>query len=138
MSFAKKETFKKKIGRKIASVYQESEGNKVFSKFLKCKSIEKSEGYIQKAVSCMSDFFDKDMSDSKKIDFTVFMLSGKNFSSLAKCDFETLERHPSVIKTENDFVLCSDFTTGSRDDQETAIFFFELVGKDLKIVNIKD
>lgn len=137
-SFPMESSYKKKIGRKIASVFQAEQGNVVFNKVNDCKSIKKSSTFFKKSVDCMSKSFAKDLSTSHKIDLSIFLLAGKNFSSLAKCDFETLERHPSVIKTENEFVLCSDYESGSRNKSDTAIFFFERFGKDLKIIDIKN
>ena len=136
--FSKESSYKSKIGRKIASVFQEEQGGQVFNKINECKSIKKSKDYFQKSVSCMSKHFSRDISESHKIDLVVFILAGKNFSSLAKCDFETLERHPSVIKNDNEFVLCSDFERGSRNKADKAIFFFERFGKDLKIIDIRN
>ena len=135
---SKELSFKAKIGRKIASVYQEELGNKVFSKILECKSIEKSKTYMKESVECMSRYLEKDISDSKRIDYTVFLLAGKNFSSLAKCDFETLEKHPSIINSENEFILCSEYERGSRSKADTAIFVFERFGKELRVIRIEN
>jgi hypothetical protein len=137
-SFSKESSYKKKIGRKIASLYQEEQGREVFNNLIECKKIKKSKNYLQESIECMSNSFDKGLSNSHKIDLVIFVLGAKNFSSLAKCDFEVLERHPSVINNENDFVLCSDYESGSRNRPETSIFFFERFGKDLKIIDIKN
>ncbi len=135
---AKEFSYKTKVGRKIASVYQEELGNKVFSKILQCKSKEKSKTYLKDSVECMSRYIERDISESKKVDYVVFLLAGKNFSSLAKCDFETLERHPSIVNSENEFVLCSEYERGSRSKSDTAIFVFERFGKDLRIIRIEN
>jgi len=138
MSLAESGSFKKKVSRKVASVFQAKKGNNVFSDFIHCKNIEKDKGYFTKVSSCMSKYFPKEMKESNKLDLVLFMLNGSSFSSLSKCSYEVLENHPSVIDHENDFVLCSDFLKGKRGRKRTALFFFDQRGEKLEILDIRD
>jgi hypothetical protein len=138
VSLADSGSFKKKVSRKIASVFQAKKGNDVFPSFIKCKNIEKDKKYFSKVSTCMSKYFPKEMSESNKVDLVLFMLNGSGFSSLSKCSFEVLENHPSVIDHENDFVLCSDYLKGKRERKRTAIFFFDQRGDRLDILDIRD
>ncbi|WP_372653991.1 hypothetical protein [Halobacteriovorax sp.] len=138
LSFADSGSFKKKVSRKIASVFQEKKGNNVFDEFIACKNTEKNSTYFTNVSSCMSKYFPKEMSESNKVDLVIFMLSGSSFSSLSKCTFEVLENHPSVIDNENDFVLCSDYLKGKKQRKRTALFYFDQRGKRLEILDIRD
>lgn len=137
-SLAESGSFKKKVSRKVASVFQAKKGNNIFPEFINCKNIEKDKDYFSKVSTCMSKHFPKEMSESNKVDLVLFMLNGASFSSLSKCSFEVLENHPSVIDQENDFVLCSDYLKGKRERKRTALFFFDQRGDRLEIIDIRD
>ncbi|OUR96353.1 hypothetical protein A9Q84_08335 [Halobacteriovorax marinus] len=137
-TFADKVSYKKKVSRKVASVFQSRRGNKVFSKLMKCKNVEKNKEYFSKVTDCMSKYFQADMSQAMKVDLVIFILHGSKFSSLSKCDYEVLEDHPSVVDHENDFVLCSDYLKGKRERKRTAIFFFDQRGDKLEILDVRD
>ncbi len=137
--FAKeKANFKSNIEKKIASPFQEAQGNKLFENFLKCKMIKKEKNHFTKISYCMKNFFSQKMTDSMKIDLIVFMIAGNNFSSLRKCQYHELVYYPSVYEDKNDFVLCSSFNKEGREKKDIAIIFFNKRGYKLEILNIKN
>lgn len=133
-----KSEFKKSIERKVASTFELKKANGVYTEFLKCKEIEKTDEYMKKTYDCMNKFFSKHLSEGQKIKLVLFTLSNENFSTLKKCDVEVLERNPSVLEEDNDFVLCAGFEKGQRRKNKTAIFLFDQRGDKLEIVDIKD
>lgn len=131
-------SLKKRIERKIASDFEVSQGDVVFSKLLTCVDKERKKGFFEKAIECMSPYFPSEYSYSKKVDLIAFVVRAKNFSSLSKCSYEELEKHPSALEDSNNFVLCSEFSTVDDDEIDTALIYFKRRGKTFDIVNIKD
>jgi hypothetical protein len=131
-------SYKKDILSKSAEFHQVKAGDKIFEELMKCRDKKRGKEYIHKVMKCLQPFFKSRISYSELISYTMFLVTNKAFSKLGKCDYSTLEAHPSAVTGDDDFVLCSTFQKSKDEEKEKALLFFNYEGTKLVISDIKD